>query len=318
MSRRLPPLNGLRAFEAAARHLSFTKAAEELNVTPGAISHQVKALEEVIGQPLFHRRTRALLLTEAGQRAVPALREGFDRLAEGAVAMAARVESGVLTISTSPTTAGRWLVPRLDSFYAAHPDIDIHLHASLDVVDFDRDNIDAAIRYGGGRYPGLHTTLLAEDVIAPVCSPALLDGPHPLRIPDDLRHHHLIHTVVEEFHGIYPTWDMWLRAAGVSDIDTRRGSRFMLSGLTIQAAVRGQGVALGEQLIVGDDLAAGRLVKPFDPALNIQSEFAYYFVCPVERRDDPQIAAFRDWLLDEAANPPPVPPTALPPPVSRA
>ena len=317
MSRRLPPLNGLRAFEAAARHLSFTKAAEELNVTPGAISHQVKALEGMVGQPLFHRRTRALLLTEAGQRALPALREGFDRLAEGAAAMSRRADSGVLTISTSPSTAGRWLVPRLDDFYSANPGIDIHLHATLDVVDFDRDDIDAAIRYGGGRYPGLHATLLAEDVIAPVCCPALLDGPPPLRGPEDLRHHHLIHTDIGEFHGIYPTWDMWLRAAGVTDIDTRRGSRFMLSELAIQAAIKGQGVALGNQLLVDDDLAAGRLVKPFDPALTIRSNFAYYFVCPLARQDDPQIAAFRDWLLDEAAKPPPVPP-AVPPPVSRA
>ena len=319
MSRRLPPLNALRAFEAAARHLSFTKAAAELNVTPGAISHQVKALEETIGQPLFIRRTRALLLTEAGQRALPALREGFDRLAAGAAALAERADSGVLTISTSPTTAGRWLVPRLDSFYAAHPDIDIHLHASLDIVGFDGDGVDAAIRYGTGRYPGLHTTLLAEDVIAPVCSPVLLDGVHPLRVPDDLRHHHLIHTDIAEFHGIYPTWDMWLRAAGVADIDTRRGSRFMLSELAIQAAVRGQGVTLGNQLIVGDDLAAGRLVKPFDAALNIRPDFAYYFVCPDGRQDDPRIAAFRDWLMDEAAKPPPVLPAGPPaPPVSRA
>jgi len=305
MSRRLPPLNGLRAFEAAARHLSFSKAAQELNVTPGAISHQIKALEETVGQPLFHRRTRSLLLTEAGQRALPALREGFDQLAEGAAAMTRRADTGVLTISTSPSTAGRWLVPRLDRFYDAHPGIDIRLHATLDVVDFDRDGIDAAIRYGGGRYPGLDTTLLAEDMIAPVCSPALVDGPRPLRTPDDLRHHHLIHTDIGEFSGIYPTWDMWLRAAGVTGIDTRRGSRFMLSELAVQAAIEGQGVALGNQLIVDDDLAAGRLVKPFDPALQIRSDFAYYFVCPLGRRDDPQIAAFRDWLVDEAAKPMP-------------
>jgi LysR family glycine cleavage system transcriptional activator len=302
MSRRLPPLNALRAFEAAARHLSFTKAAEELNVTPGAISHQIKGLEAVIGQPLFHRRTRALLLSEIGQRALPALRDGFDLLAEGAAVMTRRADLGVLTISTTPSTAGRWLVPRLDDFYTAHPGIDIHLHATLDVVDFARDDIDAAIRYGGGRYPGLHATLLAEDVIAPVCSPALLDGPYPLRTPDDLRHHHLIHT---EFHGIYPTWDMWLRAAGVTGIDSRRGSRFMLSELAVRAAIEGMGVALGNQLIVVDDLAAGRLVKPFDPALSFRSDFAYYFVCPQGRQDDPQIAAFRDWLLEEAAKPPP-------------
>jgi LysR family glycine cleavage system transcriptional activator len=296
MARRLPPLNALRAFEAAARHLSFTRAADELAVTPGAISHQIKALEEIVGQPLFLREGRALLLSEAGQRAQPALRQGFDSLAEAVGAMERRTDSGVLTISTSPSTAGRWLVPRLDDFYAAHPDIDIRLHATLDLVDFARDGIDAAIRYGRGRYPGLDTSLLAADVIAPVCSPALADGPRPLRTPEDLRHHNLLHIDIEQFRGIYPSWDMWLRAAGVTGVDTRRGSRFMLAEFAIQAAVEGQGVALGERLLIADDIAAGRLVTPFDPALNIEPEFGYYFVCPFQRRDDPRIAAFREWL----------------------
>ncbi len=303
MARRLPPLNALRVFEAAARHLNFTKAAEELNVTPGAISHQIRGLEETVGRPLFRRHGRATALTEAGERAQPLLRQGLDRLAEAVEAMAPHDDSGILTISSSPSTAGRWLVPRLDDFYAEYPGIDIRIHASLDLVDFGRDRIDAAIRYGQGRYPGLETTLIAADVIAPVCSPALVDGPLPLKTPADLRRHNLIHIDIAEFIDIYPSWDMWLRAAGVDGVDTRRGSRFGLGELAIRAAIEGQGVALGEQLLVADDLAAGRLVYPFDPALNIYPDFGYYFVCPPERRAEPKIAAFRDWVLRQVAAP---------------
>ncbi|MCP4327578.1 MAG: transcriptional regulator GcvA [Alphaproteobacteria bacterium] len=303
MSRHLPPLNALRAFEAAARHLSFTRAAAELNVTPGAISHQVKGLEEIVGQPLFRRRARALLLTEAGQRALPALRDGFDLLADGAAAMERQDDSGILTITTSPSTAARWLVPRLDGFYARHTDIDIRLHATLDMVDFARDGIDAAVRYGRGHYPGTYTVLLSKDVITPVCSPTLLEGDHPLRRPEDLRHHHLIHVDIAEFQGIYPTWDMWLKAAGVAGIDTRRGSRFMIAELAMRAAVEGQGVALGERLLIADDIASGRLVAPFDPALNLRPDFGYYFVCPEGRETDPRIAAFHAWLVEEMAKP---------------
>ena len=180
MARNLPPLNSLRAFEAAARHLSFTKAAEELHVTPAAISHQIKALEEQMGVPLFRRLTRALRLTQAGQAALPPMRDGFDKLADAVDLLRAHDESGAITVSLDPSFAAKWLVPRLDRFRAAHPDLDVRLDATDRLVDFQRDNVDLAIRYGGGHYPGLEAERLLSEEIFPVCSPNLRQGPEPL------------------------------------------------------------------------------------------------------------------------------------------
>jgi LysR family glycine cleavage system transcriptional activator len=301
MARNLPPLNSLRAFETAARHLSFTKAAEELHVTPAAISHQIKALEEQMGVPLFRRLTRALRLTEAGQAALPSLRDGFDKLADGVDLLRAHDESGAITVSLDPSFAAKWLVPRLDRFRAAHPDLDVRLDATDKLADFQRDNVDLAIRYGGGNYPGLEVERLLSEEIFPVCSPKLLEGPAPLAQPGDLRHHTLIHLEWGSEDVTAPTWRMWLLAAGVHDIDFTRGPVFSMTSLALQAAIESQGVALASSFLVADDLAADRLVVPFDLSVCDPLDFAYHIVVPKRTADLPKVVAFKTWLLDEIA-----------------
>ncbi len=297
MTRPLPPLNALKAFESAGRHLSFTKAAAELNVTPAAISHQVKALEERLGVRLFRRMTRALRLTEAGQAALPALGQGFDKLALGVEQMRAHCESGVLTISVSPSFGAMWLVPRLEAFRVRHPEIEIRLDGTDRLVDLARDDADVAIRYGPGGYDEVRVDRLFGQVNTPVCSPALLRGEHPLRRPGDLRHHTLLHI---EWKDAEASWRMWLLAAGLPDIDPARGPRFTMETMAVQAALDGQGVALVGDILVADDLAAGRLVRPFDPRLSTPLTFAYYLLSAKDSAEQPKVAAFRDWLLEEA------------------
>lgn len=301
MSRRLPPLNALRAFEAAARHLSFRKAAEELNVTPAAVSHQIKGLEDHVGVALFRRMTRALLLTDAGQAALPLLREGFDKLAEAAARIAAHESADVLTVSVGPSFASKWLVPRLDRFRAAHPQIDVRLDANDELVDFRQDGVDVAVRYGSGAYPGLRADLLFGELVVPVCSPALLSGAHPIRTPDDLRHHTLLHLDWRMEDTAAPNWRMWLLAAGIKGIDPTRGPRFNIESMAVQAAVEGHGVALADSVLVQDDLAAGRLVTPFELSLPGPTRFCYFLVSPEATAGQPKIAAFREWILAEAA-----------------
>ena len=301
MFRTLPPLNALRAFEAAARHLSFTKAAEELGVTPAAVSHQIKGLEDFLGVTLFRRLTRALVLTEAAQRALPALREGFTKLAEGSERLRAPADTGVLTVSVDPSIAVKWLVPRLERFHQVYPGLDLRLDANGALVDFARDGVDVGIRYGGGQYPGLRSDLMFAERVIPVCSPELMKGPHPLRTPEDLRHHTLLHLDwrVEE---TAPNWRMWLLAAGVEGVDASRGPHFNLESMVLQAALEGQGVGLVDAVLAHDDLARGRLVKPFELSVSGESGFSYYVVTPLARAEEPKIAAFREWVLAEAAS----------------
>jgi len=301
MARNLPPLNSLRAFEAAARHLSFTKAAEELHVTPAAISHQIKALEEQLGVPLFRRLTRALRLTQAGQSALPPMRDGFDKLADAVDLLRAHEESGAITVSLDPSFAAKWLVPRLDRLRAAHPDLDVRLDATDKLVNFQRDNVDLAIRYGGGNYPGLEAERLLSEEIFPVCSPNLREGPAPLAQPGDLRHHTLIHLEWDSENVTAPNWRMWLLAAGIHDIDFTRGPVFSMTTLALQAAIEGLGVALASSFLVADDLAAGRLVVPFDLSVCDPLDFAYHVVVPKRTADLPKVVAFKTWLLDEIA-----------------
>ncbi|MEM8985742.1 MAG: transcriptional regulator GcvA [Pseudomonadota bacterium] len=296
--RRLPPLTALRAFEAAARRLSFTKAAEELNVTPGAISQQIKILEDYIGVPLFRREKRALLLTDGAQASLPLLREGFDRLAEGASLLKPAGKSGRLAVSVAPSFAAKWLVPRVDAFQEAHPEIDVWISADMDVVDFATDDIDLAIRYGAGRYPGLAAELLMREAVLPVCAPALIDANGPIAAPQDLERHTLLHDGSVEYDESCPTWSMWLRAAGVKDVDGLRGPRFNQSSLVIEAALAGKGVALAKAAIARADLDAGRLVAPFEETTPI--EFAYYIVCPPTKAAAPHAQAFIAWLKEEA------------------
>ncbi|MFQ5776138.1 MAG: transcriptional regulator GcvA, partial [Kiloniellaceae bacterium] len=295
MARRLPPLNALRAFEAAARHLSFTRAAEELHVTQAAVSHQIKALEEALGVKLFRRFNRRLMLTDAGQLYLPGLSEAFDRIHAATQRLRAEEASGPLKVSVANSFAAKWLLPRLPAFRARHPDIDVEVSASDRLVDFTRDDVDMGIRYGLGRYPGLRVELLMEDMIFPVCSPRLMEGAHPPRAPGDLRHHTLLHDEVPQDE--FPDWRAWLAAAGVAGVDAQRGPRYSHSSLVIQAAIDGQGVALARGSLVGLDLEAGRLVQPFGPALT--SNFACYVVSPVATAERPKIKAFREWLFEQ-------------------
>jgi len=297
MARPLPPLNALRAFESAGRHLSFTKAAAELNVTPAAISHQVKALEALLQVPLFRRLTRALRLTDAGQAALPTLSEGFDKLAQGVEQMRAHSESGVLTISVSPSFGAMWLVPRLERFRSRHPDIEIRIDGTDRLVDVARGDADVAVRYGPGGYVGVRVDCLFSQVNTPVCSPALLRGEHPLNQPGDLRHHTLLHI---DWKDAEASWRMWLLAAGLHDIDPTRGPHFTMESMAVQAALDGHGVALVGDMLAADDLAAGRLVRPFDPSLSTPLTFSYYLLSAKGSAEQPKVVAFRDWLLEEA------------------
>jgi len=297
--KRLPPLNSLRVFEAAARHLSFTKAADELHVTPGAVSQQIKALEEFIGAPVFRRHKRSLLLTDEAQASLPVLREGFDKLAEAGRLLSSRVDSGKLTVSVAPSLAAKWLVPRLDGFHERHPDIDVWVSADMDVVDFAADDVDLAIRYGGGNYPGVVVEHLMAETIVPVCSPRLLIGDHPLKTPADLAHHALLHDGSPDKDESCPTWPMWLKAAGVKGVDGSRGPKFNQSSLVIEAAVAGKGVALAKSQLALADLEAARLVIPFD--MTTPSDFSYYIVHPAARASAAPVKAFKAWLHEEAA-----------------
>jgi len=299
MPRRLPPLNALRAFEAAGRHLSFTKAADELAVTQAAISHQVKALEETLGIQLFRRFNRRLMLTDAGQRYLPALSEAFERIDGATQRLHADEAGGALKISVANSFAAKWLLPRLPTFLARHPDIDVQVSASDRLTDFNRDDIDMGIRYGRGAYPGLRVDLLMDDTVFPICSPALVKGSRPLNAPADLRHHTLLHDDVRGSE--FPDWRVWLKAAGIDDVNPDRGPVYSHSSLVIQAAIEGQGVALARGSLVTLDLEAGRLVRPFGPVL--PSNFACYVVAPEATADRPKIKAFRDWLFEQADAP---------------
>ena len=317
--RRLPPLNSLRAFEAAARHLSFARAAQELHVTPAAISQQIRSLEEFAGVKLFRRKTRAVVLTDAAQAALPALREGFDRFVEGYAAMRRHEETGTLTVSMPPSFGAKWLIPRLDRFHRLHPDLDMRIDTSERLIDFERDEVDVAIRYGHGSYPGLHSECLLSDSVAPVCSPALIDGDPPLREPADLARHVLLQVRWKMLlrdgdagTDFVPDWRMWLRAAGLTDIDPDRGPQFSLDSMALQAAIAGQGVALAPSTLTEEDIRAGRLVRPFGAGIGTGPSarpFRYYVVCPEADKDRAKVQAFRSWVLAEAAEAESVAPT---------
>lgn len=300
MNYRLPPLNALRAFESAAKHLSFKMAADELNVTPAAISHQIKALEADLGTSLFRRLNRALLLTDAGQLLLPDIRSGFQSFHRAMERLRSRNDNNILTVATAPSFAAKWLVPRLDRFSRAHPDLDVRISASMQMVDYETEGVDIGIRFGGGGYPGVENELLLTDTAFPVCSPALLEGEHPLKTPDQLRFHVLLHDESWRLnYESFPTWGMWIQGAGVEGVDATRGMRFNMTSDVISAAIGGAGVALGRSTMVEDDIAAGRLVKPFD--LTVPVEFAFYVVYRKGSLEQPKVAAFRDWLFAEAA-----------------
>ena len=293
MAQSLPSPIALRSFEAGARHLSFTRAARELNVTQAAISHQVKALETDLGVRLFHRLTRRLALTDGGGALYAVVGDAFERIAATADRLRVPGSGGTLTVSLGPYIAAAWLSPRIGRFWRRHPNIELHLHHTIEPVDFRNSAIDLAIDWGGGGdWPGLSAELLLRVRATPVCSPALLDGPHPLCTPRDLAHQTLLHEAGHQ------GWSLWLAAAGVGDVDSRAGPVIDDHNVLLHAAMDGQGVALGEASFVADDVAAGRLARPF--ALAVDIDAAYYIVYPPAALERPRVRAFRDWLLEEA------------------
>ena len=302
--RRLPPLNALRAFEAAARLGSMNAAADELSVTPAAISHQVKTLEDILGLKMFHRKVRAVTLTESGSELLPYLRDGFDTLAKGCARLVEQESNAPLVISSSPAFAAKWLMPNLADFNQRHPEIKIRIDGSLSVVDFSKDDVDVALRFGQGPYEGLHADSLAYEDVVPVCSPDLRDGNPPLNEPGDLAYHTLIHMDWFAAPGMQTDWPMWLKLAGLDQIDATKGPVVTSDSLAVEAAVSSAGVALVSEFLVKRELEAGRLVKLFD--LVLSSDFRYWFVCPPENLERPRVAAFRNWLLEAIANDPAV------------
>lgn len=313
MAHRLPPLNSLRAFEAAARHLSVKKAAGELNVTPAAVSHQIRALEKHLGVQLFHRLNRALELTDAARACLPKLREGFDCLIKAVEVLRAQQGMGTLTVSAAPSFAARWLMPRLHRFLEAHPEIDVRLSARVRQVSAggkgtmaERATIDAwladsdvAILYGRGDYPGFHVDKLLALSVTPICSPRLITGPAQLTRPEDLRHHMLLHDDTGDLYDGEAFWDVWLKAAGIQDVDVSHGPRFSHAVLAFEAAIDGIGVVATMPVLAAADLHAARLVTPF--ALRVPLVSAYYLVSSEAATMRPAVTAFRDWLLAEAA-----------------
>ncbi len=292
MSRRLPPLNSLRVFEAAARHLSFTRAAEELFVTQAAVSHQIKALEEFLSLKLFRRRNRSLLLTEEGQSYFLDIKDIFTSIAEATDKVLERSEKGALTISLPPSFAIQWLVPRLADFNAQEPDIDVRIKA----VDMEEgsltDDVDVAIYYGRGNWPGLRADKLYQEYLIPLCSPSLLLGTKPLESLSDLRLHTLLHDTSRK------DWKQFTRQYNIDGINVNHGPIFSHSTMVLQAAVHGQGVTLGNNVLAQPEIEAGRLIAPFDEVLI--SKNAFYVVCHEQQADMGRIATFRDWMLATA------------------
>ncbi|GEO82619.1 transcriptional regulator GcvA [Pararhodospirillum oryzae] len=298
--RRLPPLNALRAFEAVARYLSVTQAAEELFVTPAAVSQQIRQLEETLGCALVRRQGRGVALTPAGEVLLPGLSEGFDRLVLAVNTMReARSPRTMVRVAVPPSFADKWLLPRLGGFIESHPDLDVHVIAGMDLLDLHREPVDLAVRFGAGQYPGLAVELLREEEVFPVCAPGLLAGSTPLRDLSDLRNHTLIHDDNPVERGACPDWALWLTAAGRSDLVTYNGVHFNQSSMVLDAAVQGLGVALAKGFLARDDLEGGRLIRPFTE--NHVPRFAYWIVALPQALTRAPVRSFRDWLRQEVS-----------------
>ncbi len=293
MVNRLPSLNALRAFEAAARHLSFTRAAEELSVTQAAVSHQIKHLEDQLGMKLFRRMNRQLMLTDAGQALLPAVSDGFRVLADGVARVSGFGHENRLKVSTLESIAAEWLVPRLGRFRTRHPDIDIELSIADALVDFQRDDADLAIRYGPGGWPRVTALKLTEETIFPVLAPSLAERGPPLRSPADLLKYPLIYEQGIDF------WNAWFTAAGLAGAVVPKGPVLPHTNLVLQAVIAGEGVSLGRSFLISGDLRNGRLIRPF--ATQISARAAYYLVYPPEAETRPKVRYFREWLLEEVA-----------------
>jgi LysR family transcriptional regulator, glycine cleavage system transcriptional activator len=294
MRPRLPPLNALKAFEAAARHESFTRAAEELCVTQGAVSHQVKALEAELAIKLFNRERQRLIITEAGKDYLTVVRDALDRIAIGTERLLQRQNTGVLTVSTSPDFAAKWLVHRLGHFAEAHPGIDLRVSATLHHVDFAREEVDLAVRHGEGNWPGLDTFRLSAEQLFVVCSPKLLSGRRRLAKSADILNFPLLHLDSRA------DWTNWLEAVGLDGADVTHGPVLNRASMVIDAAINGQGVALARTTLAAWDLINRRLVRPFPESLRLSK--TYWIVCPKATTTLPKISTFREWLLAEASS----------------
>ncbi|WP_286232784.1 transcriptional regulator GcvA [Thalassotalea sediminis] len=294
MATRIPPLNALKAFEASARQLSFTRAAEELFVTQAAISHQIKSLEEHLGLKLFMRKNRALLLTEEGQAYYQDIKDVFRSLQDATERLLARGAKGAITVSLQPSFAIQWLVPRLHTFNVLNNDIDVRIKAVDQTDHLLTEDVDVAIYYGRGRWPGVHADKLHTEYLVPVCSPLLLDGPKPLKSTQDLTNHTLLHDTSRR------DWKRWFKDAGIKATNVNHGPIFSHSAMVVQAAVHGQGIALAQRILAQPELDAGRLVMPVEHSLI--SKNAFYIVCREHQMELGKIAAFREWVLETVAN----------------
>lgn len=289
--RRLPPLTSLKAFEAAARHRNFTRAATELHVTQAAISHQVKQLEDWFGMKLFDRRGHALTLTQDGKSYLPDVADALDRLTAATERLTNRSAAGSLRVTVLPSFAAKWLMPRLSRFHAAHPDIELDLVSTEDSWDFSNKHFDLGIRLGNGRWAGLQADLIAQEWLTPMCSPALM-ARNRLETPSDLGLHSLLHDAPRD------GWSRWLELVDTPAVDVHKGAGFTDSALALQAAIDGHGVLLGRLFLAADDIAAGRLLTPYKQRL--KNDYSYWLVYPKASALNLRIMAFRSWLLAEA------------------
>lgn len=301
MLRHIPGLQALKAFDASARHLNFTRAAQELNVTPAAVSHQIKELEEAIGMPLFQRTSRHMQLTRQGEILKPAIAEALEGLTRALQRIRQLENPTQVRVTVSPSLAAKWLVPRIDRFLETMPGADVRIDVSSGPLDFEREDVDVAIRFGDGVYPGLQVDKLFHEMVFPVCSPELLKGAKPLREPRDLLQFTLIHLDWEAQGAVWPNWRMWMQAAGVKEFNDTSGLHFSQTSLALQAALDGHGVALGETTLAAHDIASGRLVKPFELSLRSPAQFGYHLITRRDSADRPMTKAFRNWILAEAA-----------------
>ena len=293
---KIPSLDALRTFQAAARHLSFSRAARELHVTQGAVSHRIRSLEEALGYPLFLRAARRVELTLEGRVLASAVDDAFARLDQGFEELDQLRETGRLMVSCSTSFAIRWLVPHLPELQQVAPGLEVGISADDRLMPPGRQDIDVCIRYGPGGTEGVDEVRLSIEEVTPVCSPQLLAAGPPLRTPDDLAHHVLLHDEMMRGHPGRVGWRRWLEAAGATAVDPSKGARFSHAHMAVEAALAGQGVALARGILVAGELAAGRLVAPFD--LRVESGLAYWVLTPKRGAPRPQVETFRRWLLD--------------------
>ncbi|HEY5739321.1 MAG TPA: transcriptional regulator GcvA [Gammaproteobacteria bacterium] len=296
---RLPPLKSLQAFEAAGRHLSFTEAARELNVTPGAISQQMRLLEEFLEVRLFKRLNRAIVLTDAGQMFLPSISQGFAHFDEAVALLRNQRADGPLTITAAASFISNWLIPRLGRFKARHPEIDVRIDTSNRLIDFMHEDIDLGIRFGNGVYPQLDTVFLFSYDLIPVCAPHLMQTGNGLAKIADLNHHTLLHSDYRNLDAAFPDWDMWLKVVGADDVDSGHGIYFNQADQLLQAALDGQGVALLANVMVERGLAEGRLVQPFSTRLPVK--MSYHLVTSPAKARLAKVSAFREWIVEESA-----------------